>query len=56
MWISSNVNGVVNSEQSIEDCHQHQSELIGLGTNFLLRPSRVNYFLCRGEISEIRRA
>ncbi len=39
MWISTNVNGVVNIEQGIEDCRQHQCELICLGTyGYLLQP------------------
>jgi hypothetical protein len=57
MWISSNVNGVVNIEQGIEDCRQHQIELIGLGTaGYPLRPSRLKYFLFHGEFLELRRA
>ena len=44
--ISSHVNAVVNSEQAIDDCRQHQSELIGLGTyGYLLQP-RVSTTFC----------
>jgi hypothetical protein len=56
-WISSNVNGVVNGEQGIGDCRQHQSEQISLGTDgYLLRPSRLKHFLFHGEFLELRRA
>ena len=55
--ISYKVNSVVNIEKGIEECRQHQSGLIGHGSDaYSLRLSRLNCFLCHGEFSDLRKS